>query len=179
MAIDRMGPVDELLCVGDTIFEFRFNNEVVDLLRQHEARIILGNHERVFFGPQGGRARESGGNRRDFMDFLASQPWSYEVDVGAGKKLLMIHGSPFEPHDTYVYPRSPLIPRMQETGFDYIILGHTHHQMAIQSGRTLVINPGSTGDGRDESNSRALSYAILDTASGEVSFDNFFVPRPA
>jgi predicted phosphodiesterase len=49
--------------------------------------------------------------------------------------------------------------------------------MAVQVGRTLVVNPGSTGDGRDERNARALSYAVLDTASGEVTFDNFVIPR--
>ena len=32
-ALDIMGSVDELLCLGDSIYEYRFSNEVVALLR--------------------------------------------------------------------------------------------------------------------------------------------------
>jgi predicted phosphodiesterase len=45
--------------------------------------------------------------------------------------------------------------------------------MAQRIGRALVINPGSAGDARDHANGRRLSYAVLDTASDEVLFDNF------
>lgn len=174
MALERMGPVDELLCAGDSIFEYRFSNEVVEMLRGRGARIVLGNHERVFYGPQGARARSSAGVRRDCLDFLADQPWRIEVEVGSSKRLLMVHGSPFEPFDTYLYPKSPALQQLAQVEADYIVLGHTHHKMAERIGRALVINPGSTGDGRDERNGRALSYALLDTASGEVSFDDFY-----
>ena len=44
-ALDRMGPVDQLLCAGDAIYQFRFSNEVIELLRERDARYILGNHE--------------------------------------------------------------------------------------------------------------------------------------
>lgn len=175
-AIERMGQVDELLCAGDSIFEYRFSNEVVELLRERGARVILGNHELVFYGPAGGRARSSPVIRKDNLDYLAAQPLRIEVEVG-GKRLLMVHGSPFEPYDTYLYPNSPLLGRLAEVDADYVVLGHTHHQMLRRIGRALVINPGSTGDGRDESNGRALSYAVLDTTSDEVLFDNFFVDR--
>ena len=56
-ALALMGDVEELICLGDSIYEYRFSNEVVRLLRDRDARVIVGNHEEYFFGPQGARAR--------------------------------------------------------------------------------------------------------------------------
>jgi hypothetical protein len=68
---------------------------------------------------------------------------------------------------------------MAEIDADYIVLGHTHYQMAERVGRALVINPGSAGEARDPRNAFKLSYAVLDTASGEVTFDDFQDPTRA
>jgi len=167
-----MGAVDELLCAGDSIFEYRFSNEVIEVLRDSGARYVLGNHETVFLGPQGVRARSAANVHTDLIEYMAEQPLSIEVDVG-GKRLLMVHASPLEPNTQYVFPGSPELQRLSEIEADYIVLGHTHTQMAERVGRALVINPGSGGDPRDLANGRRLSYAVLDTASGEVLFDNF------
>src|ERR687894_307875 len=85
-AIERMGDVDELLCAGDTIFEYRFSNEVVELLMERQARIVLGNHEHVFYGPAGVRARSAATIRQEALDFLSEQPLTIEVEVD-GKRL--------------------------------------------------------------------------------------------
>ena len=174
-AIERMGDVDELICAGDVIFEYRFDNEVVELLRERQARIVLGNHERVLYGPQGARARSAPHVRSDSLDYLGAMPWLIDVDAG-GKRLVVAHGSPIEPREQYIFPNTPDIKRLEAVGADYIVLGHTHQQMAVQVGHTLVINPGSAGDARDLNNGRRLSYAVLDTSSGEVTFDNYAVP---
>jgi hypothetical protein len=60
-----------------------------------------------------------------------------------------------------------------------VILGHTHYQMSERVGRVLVINPGSAGEPRDARNAFQLSYAVLDTSSGEVTFDDFADPTRA
>ena len=52
-----MGDVDELLCAGDMVEEYRFSNETVALLRDRDARCVLGNHDLGFLGPHGERAR--------------------------------------------------------------------------------------------------------------------------
>ena len=177
LAIQRMGAVDELLCAGDSIFEYRFSNEVIDLLRDNGARFVLGNHETVFLGPQGVRARAAANVRADLVEYMAQQPLSLDVDVG-GKRLVMVHASPLEPNTQYVFPESPELRRLEQIDADFIVLGHTHTQMAERAGRALVINPGSGGDPRDLANGRRLSYAVLDTASGEVLFDNFLPGDP-
>jgi putative phosphoesterase len=177
LAFERMGAVDELLCAGDSIYEYRFSNDVIELLRERGARYVLGNHESVFLGPQGARARAAANVRHDLVEYMASQPLSIEVDVG-GKRLVMVHATPFEPYQAYVFPGSPELQRLAGFEADYVILGHTHTQMAERVGRALVINPGSGGDARDLANGRRLSYAVLDTSSGEVLFDNFLPGDP-
>jgi len=172
LAIERMGAVDELLCAGDSIFEYRFSNDVIEVLRESGARYVLGNHESVFLGSQGVRARNAANVRTDLVEYMATQPLSLDVDVG-GRRLVMVHASPLEPRTQYVFPGSPELQRLAEIEADYVILGHTHTQMAERAGRALVINPGSGGDPRDLANGRRLSYAVLDTAFGEVLFDNF------
>src|SRR3990172_7056550 len=128
-ALDRMGPVDELLCAGDAIFQHRFSNEVIELLREHGARYILGNHELTFL--RGVPARSEPTVRAHNLDYMASRPLSIDVQVSR-RRLVMAHGSPFGSCDTYLYPTSPLLSRMGELDADYVILGHTHHAMALR-----------------------------------------------
>jgi putative phosphoesterase len=177
IALARMGDVDELLCAGDAFYEYRFSNEVVELLRERGARYVLGNHEAVLLGPSGIRARQSASVRQENVEWVAQQPKSIEVDVN-GKRLVMVHASPMDPYTQYVWAGSPELKRLGDIEADYIVLGHTHAQMAERAGRALVINPGSTGEARDLANGRKLSYAVLDTSSGELLFDNFLPGEP-
>ena len=178
IALDRMGPVDELLCAGDAVYQFRFSNEVIELLRERGARYILGNHEEVLLGRWGERARSADWVRADDLAWMSAQAPQLETAVD-GKRLVMVHGSPFEPHNEYIYPNSRSLSRFAEIDADFVILGHTHYQMAERVGRALVINPGSAGEARDPRNAFRLSYAVLDTASGEVTFDDFQDPTRA
>jgi putative phosphoesterase len=178
LAVARMGDVDELLCAGDAFYEYRFSNEVIGLLQSYGARYVLGNHENVLLGPHGVRAREATSVEAAKVAWVAGQALSIEVEVGGGKKLLMVHASPMEPYTQYVWPKSPELARLAAVDADYIVLGHTHRQMVERAGRALVINPGSTGEARDPANGRRYSYAVLDTASGEVLIDNFALGDP-
>ena len=38
LALERMGTVDELLCAGDMVEEFRFSNKTVEILRDRDAK---------------------------------------------------------------------------------------------------------------------------------------------
>jgi putative phosphoesterase len=174
LAIDRMGDVDLLLCAGDIMNEYRFSNEVVEILRDNGALCVLGNHDMGLLAPHGERARSAPTIDEANLRYLADQPLSRELDVG-GKQLLLIHATPFPPYKEYVYAGSPELARFAEVDVDYIVIGHTHAQMAVRVGRPLVINPGSAGDGRDHANGRQLSYAVLDTETDEVTFDNYQV----
>jgi putative phosphoesterase len=173
-ALDRMGEVDELLCAGDIVEQFRFSNDAVEVLRTRGARCVLGNHDLVMLSPHGERARAADHVRPELVEWLAEQPHELRLDI-QGKQLLMTHASPFAPYTEYIYPHSPELARMKDLDVDYVVIGHTHTQMVKRVGRPLVINPGSVGQARDHSNGRQLSYAVLDTATDEVVIDDYLV----
>lgn len=175
-ALAAMGDIDALLCLGDSIFEYRFSNEVVARLRERQAHIIHGNHEEVFFAPAGIRARERAENDPALVAFLAAQPRQRRLVLG-GKRILMIHSTPWEPRGDYVFPHSPALPRFAEADADILLYGHTHCQIARDVGGVLVVNPGSAGDGRDHRNGRQLSCAVLDPATSQATFIDFPDPR--
>lgn len=171
-AFEIIGDVDEILCLGDSIYEYRFSNEVVAALKDRGALTILGNHEEGFLGPHGIRARAADWIDPSLLAWLAGRPHRLELTT-AGKRLLAVHSTPWEPRGTYVYPHSSLLERFAEAEADFVLYGHTHHQLVQRVGRVLVINPGSAGEARDTSNGRQLSCAVLDTETGDVSVVDF------
>ena len=175
-ALELMGDVDELICLGDSIWEYRFSNEIVRLLKERGAHTILGNHEEGFLGPQGHRARQPQWIDRSLLGWLAERPHRLELDFG-GKRLLAIHSTPWEPRGTYVYPHDVLLERFGEADADFVLYGHTHHQLVRRLGKVLVINPGSAGEARDQANGQQLSYAMLDTVTEEVIVTNYLESR--
>jgi len=176
-ALDLMGPVDELLCLGDSVYEYRFSNEVVGALKDLGAHTILGNHEEVLLGDRGVRARAPEWIDRSLLAWLGERPWRLELEIG-GRKILMVHSTPWEPYGTYVHPDSSDLARFAEADADLVLYGHTHQQVVRRFGSVLVVNPGSAGDARDARNGRQLSCATYDTESEEVSVIDFPTPRP-
>lgn len=173
-AVQLMGAVDELVCLGDSIYDYRFSNEVVGWLRENDIPTILGNHEWGFLGPQGERARAAASVDQALVGWLAAQPSSLEL-TRAGKRLLLVHSTPWQPYGEYVLPGTRDLQRFDEADADIVLYGHTHQQTAEWAGETLVINPGSAGDARDSRNGRQLSCAVLDLAQGEVQIIDYSV----
>lgn len=176
MAADSLeGRVDRLLFAGDAVYEYRFSNDVVELLREREIAAVLGNHEVTILGPGGERAMAAPAVRPENTAFLRGLPERIELDCG-GARLLMVHGSPWNPYREYVYPGTPAMARFASLDYDFVVLGHTHVPMAERAGRVLVVNPGSIGESRAAGRPE-VSCAILDTATGDVEFEFFPDPR--
>lgn len=174
-ALGVMGPVDELLCLGDSIYQYRFSNEVVGLLKSVGARMILGNHEEVFLSEAGSHAREKEGVDQDLLAFLADQPHRRMLTYGR-KTVLMIHSTPWEPRGEYIYPHNEKLALFAEAGADFILYGHTHAQVVRRIGGVVVVNPGSAGEGRYTSDGLSLSCAVLDTETGEARVIDYLDP---
>ena len=175
-ALGLMGEVDQILCLGDTIYEYRFSNEVISRLIEIGAHTIQGNHEETFLGPMGARARAREGIDPDLMHWLSERPHRMELECD-GKTVLMVHSTPWEPRGTYVYRHSPELERFGEADAHFVLFGHTHQQVVHRAGDLLVVNPGSAGDARDPDNGRLLSCAILDTVTEDAQIIDF--PDPA
>ncbi len=90
LALEAMGDIDELLCLGDSIFEYQFSNPVITRLRQRRAHIIQGNHEEVFLSPAGQRARQRAGIDPALLTFLAEQPSRRYLDIAGEPRHLVL-----------------------------------------------------------------------------------------
>lgn len=171
-ALGVMGAIEELLCLGDAIFEYQFSNEVAAILQGHGAHVIQGNHEEVFFSAAGSRARDRDWIDQGLMAYMADQPSRREVTLG-GKRFLLVHSTPWDPRGEYVYPHSAKLDRFADSDADFVLYGHTHAQVVKRIGKVTVINPGSAGDARDARNDRQLSCAVIDTETDEVQVINY------
>lgn len=158
---------DEIFLAGDAHYEYRFSNEVTELIRSYGMRYIAGNHELALLGPSGLRARQASHVRKSNLDFVAAAPTAIDTVVD-GRRLLMVHGCPWPPYDRYLSPHDRDFRQCGELGADILIMGHTHIPLSLRVGRTLVVNPGSLGFSLDPGGFDLISYAMLDTASDEV-----------
>jgi len=174
-ALELMAPFDVLCCAGDAVFQFRWSNEVVQCLRDLGAHVVLGNHEETLLSPEGVRALSSPRVQQELVGWLRARPHRLDLDID-GKKVTMIHSSPWEPQRDYHYPHEAIWARAAELDCDTLVVGHTHFKMAQQFGSTLVINPGSAGDPRDHRNGFRLSCATWDTTTGAVTFYDYDDP---
>ena len=172
-ALDELGPdVDEVLLLGDLIHEYRFSNEVVGRALDDGLRYVLGNHELGFLKNPAAVGRP--GVDQVLVGKLRDRPLRIDVEIG-GKRLVVVHASPFAPYNDYLFSGSPLLKRCGELDADFLLLGHTHVPMAERHHGTLVVNPGSIGESRDPGTAM-VSYAILDTISEEVELRRFRNP---
>ena len=173
-ALELMAPVDELLCLGDSISEYRFSNETVALLRGHAALAIRGNHEDVFFGPLGAPARSPkwiDPALRDWLGALPSERWL----TRGGRRLHVVHSTPWAPGGEYVTEHDPRFARFADFGADIVLYGHTHLPVVSRVRDTLVVNPGSVGESRLHDGGPGLSCAVLEPERLEATILRFEV----
>jgi putative phosphoesterase len=155
---------DVVWCAGDIVHEYRFHTQAVRLLRKAGATAIQGNHDMVLLSPAGVQAR--GGADAEELAWLGSLPYQHEV-VEDGRRIRMVHGSPWEPYGDYLRAHNPKWRQADELGVDILVCGHTHEPMVERFGATLVVNPGSLGEPRQPD--RSATYAIIDTATGAAT----------
>lgn len=171
-ALEDMPSTDLLLCPGDAISEYRFCADTVALLQKAQVLCIQGNHEQVLFGGRNPaylkKCQES--FSQDSLDFLSHAPLTRELEYG-GSKILMIHASPWEPYDEYIYPGSARLTQFASLSYDLVCFGHTHVPFVQRSGEVLVVNPGSPSQPRDRDKRGA--YAIFDTDTKEALIHRF------
>lgn len=173
-ALERMGDVDELICLGDMIEEFRFDNDTVATLRNRNARCVLGNHDVGLLSAHGRRARDAAHVDRSLVAWLESHPLSIDTKIRR-QRVVITHASPCAPHTQYVLPNSPELMRIGHVDADVVLIGHTHKQMVQRVGRPLVINPGSVGQARDHANGKRLSFAVVEIDACDIDVEHVMI----
>ena len=171
-ALEHMPSVDAYLCPGDAVSEYRFCADTVELLQQANVLCIQGNHEHVLFNGRNPaylkKCRET--FAPEALEFLATVPPSRDLTFD-DTKLLLVHASPWEPYDEYIYPGSTRLARFATLPHDVVCFGHTHVPFVHQSGTVTIVNPGSCSQPRDQD--RRGAYALFDTATREATIHRF------
>jgi diadenosine tetraphosphatase ApaH/serine/threonine PP2A family protein phosphatase len=97
--------------------------------------------------------------------YLARLPLTQYLRID-GKVLLMVHATPRDPLDEYLFAdEANWKRRLDQIEADIVCVGHTHHPFELHIGNTTVLNPGSVGQPRD-GDPRA-SFAIIE--NGQIS----------
>jgi putative phosphoesterase len=161
-ALEHLVDCDQVLNLGDLVFEYRVDPDIVEIARRAGLIGIVGNHEKTILGHPGSSLR----NRLapDILTYFKDLPASREMQV-SGFKLLVAHGSPWDDADAShcesVHEGNlDTMDRLAAIPADIILLGHTHVPMLTRVADKLVINPGSCGDARGSNN--RLTFAKID-----------------
>lgn len=168
--LEAMPSVDRLVCAGDVIGYNPQPAECVEIVRDTMA-CVQGNHDRAVDAPERYRSNESAYEGlhhaaaqldADQREWLRSLPPSRTLCEG---HIRMVHSHPTH-RGQYVRPEGfpALGPHLGEE--DVLILGHTHIQHHEMVDGTLIMNPGSVGQPRDQDPRAAFS--LLDPESQTV-----------
>lgn len=175
----RSMELDECFFLGDAIGYLPGGVEVLQLLSQEKISCIMGNHEAMAIGRL--PLTEDRDRVYRIRPLLADMPaslltyitnsWPVSKTLNVlGKKILMVHGRPSDPLQGYLYHNDQPSPE-ETTGFDVIVMGHTHRPFIQQFGNTLLINAGSCGLPRDIGN--APSFAVYDVQNSTAEIHRF------
>jgi putative phosphoesterase len=175
-ALAVMGPIDELLCLGDCVDRNRFSNDVVRLLRDVGAHVILGNHDEAFLAEISRGTGDCTEAEPDLVAWLAARPPRRRLTYGP-RTVLMVHSTPWEPRGAYIFPHNEKLALFADAGADFVLYGHTHAPVVTRFGEVVVVNPGTAGDGRESSEGWHLSCAVLNTATGDARIIPYMDPR--
>ncbi len=174
--------VQKLLITGDLIGYYFSPLKVVEMLDAWDTFIVRGNHEEMLKialkDPNylvSVDARYGSGLRIAIEELSSEQigrlcelehPINLSFD---GIKILLCHGSPWD-LDEYIYPnaRDEFITKFSNSGYDLIVMGHTHYPMMSMMGATRLVNPGSVGQPRNRK--PGAHWAIFDTETCTIDF---------
>ena len=171
-ALETMGPVGALLCLGDAISQHRFSSEVVGMLHARRAVCIQGNHEAIFLGAGGAAARAAPGIDAGLLAWLASWPSTAHECFG-GRRLWMVHGTPWQADGYARADDRRFDAALGASDADILLCGHTHQPAIRRIGGKLLVNPGSVGEGRPTEQGYVRSCAIVDTEQLDAKILDF------
>lgn len=161
--------IKKIFCLGDVIGYASNPNECLEIVKEINIPCCMGNHELAVinqnalgFNVYATEAIEwtiskiTKGN----LDFIKTFPEKIEI-VLDDIKILMIHGSPFDPINDYVFPDYPLERIVDVVDSEVVVMGHTHFPFIKEIKSCLIINCGAVGQPRDHNPDAC--YVVLDT----------------
>ena len=159
--------------LGDAVGYLPFASEVLGLLSAHKVTCLKGNHDamalgEIAFTEERDKVYGMSGTMASLSpdEIVVMASWADGMEwVIDGRRLLLVHGSPWNRLEGYVYPDSDK-SRFAEVDADVVIMGHTHHPYVMGCFGKLLVNVGSVGLPRDVGH--LSSVCILDTEDWSV-----------
>jgi putative phosphoesterase len=172
----KASSVDHIYFLGDAVGYLPGGEDVVNILKSTGVNCVKGNHEAMLLGDislpqekemvyqiQFTRKEVSQAN----LQFIREWPDHRKVTLD-GRRILLVHGSPMDYLEGYVYPKTELtIFKIQSC--DVVFMGHTHYPFVRLFDGTLIVNVGSCGLPRDCGNLAAFS--VYDTCSNQAEIN--------
>jgi len=156
-------------------------------LIKKKATCIKGNHDRIllkylknkkkikFLASKYGNSiyKNLENLEEKHIEYLKSLPRTLSISINK-KKILIAHGSPWK-SNFYFYKnnKSRWKKKIMRYNKDIFILGHTHHPMkVILDDKKIILNPGSVGQPRD--NSQKACWLLLNVKTMSFKFMKTF-----
>jgi putative phosphoesterase len=176
-AIDE--PHDVCLCLGDLVDYGPDSARCVRWAMEHTHYAIRGNHDHgvaqgIDVAGESGYRYLTRVSRPAVWEALGADERRYLLQLPVtqrltldGKRYLMVHATPRDPLDEYLLkdPRT-WSRRVQNSGADVVLVGHSHLQFKLAADGVVVVNPGSVGQPRD-GDPRA-AYAVIEGTKIEL-----------
>ena len=170
--------VDDVYFIGDAVGYLPYGLEVIDFLMENKIKCIKGNHEAMLLGELPIKIENKSIYCLDKIaskissqqiSFISAWPHYYELFYNNAKTLL-VHGSPTNFLNGYVYPDTDL-KTFVNTSYDKIVMGHTHRPFIKKQEDKIFINTGSVGLPRDVGN--LSSVLIMDLKNSTQNIYRF------
>ena len=191
LAFLREQSVDRVLAVGDIVDGEGDPDRCCALLREHEALVVRGNHERWFLA---GEMRDVAGWTTSVADetraYLETLPATMELETVAGR-LMLCHGVGDDDMATLTPDARGYAIQCAIDGIRHrddvsiVVGGHTHRRMVRAIGQFLFLNPGTLLRGHepgfmiaDLAERRAVHYDVAEDGTITTS-ESVEVPLPA
>ena len=185
-------PVDQWVCLGDTIQGGAQPVEVVEKLRELACPVILGNADEEVLSPDSENEQlktvsEWTAERlgSEGLDFIRTFVPTHQIELGVAGSLLCFHGTPRSFNEVLLPETPPDELRRGLNGSDATVMcgGHTHLQWTTTVDRRRFFNPGSVGlaynrhMAREEFYFPAIAeFAVLTVVDADVRLEFCRVP---
>lgn len=162
--------VDKIYFLGDAIGYFPDWSGVFSLLEEYSVECLQGNHDHMSVVGEVDYKKNLvykitpkliEENQANLSKIIAC-PSSKNIELN-NKKILLVHGSPWDALNGYIYPDSDL-KRFESIEADVVFMGHTHRPFVKNIYEKYLVNVGSCGMPRDVGN--LASCAIYDADNG-------------
>jgi len=173
---------DRIIGLGDLFGYFPGHLAVYAIIKQLNIPVLIGNHEAMIMKMTAIPPNHSEVYRHDLVRRELGVEAVGAITTGTsflffkelGRRVLFVHGTPWDPLHGRLYPDSDL-SFLSQVDAEVILMGHTHYPFSTTVGGKLIGNPGSVGLPRDAGD--LASFGVLDLV--RCRFDVYRIPLDA